>query len=134
MQQSVGGEDGQVGCSKHHLRGRAVRRQGLSRLLAVHLGDKKEKHVGTPSPLCVNSRNGTELMRTRCLLRLPRKGGYLENMMSKMYVNTSLGVLSYFITLYNYMFDYCSNNPIQKYLPSRATAAFLCLVFTYIQK
>lgn len=41
VQQSVGGEDSQVSRSKHSLWGGAVGRQGLSRLLTVHLEDKR---------------------------------------------------------------------------------------------
>lgn len=46
-QQPVGGQDGQVGRAEHRLRGGAVGRQGLPRLLPVHLGDeRREQRVG----------------------------------------------------------------------------------------
>lgn len=50
VQQSVGGQDGQVSRSEHRLWGGAVGWQGLPRLLPVHLGDKRRSMWEPLSP------------------------------------------------------------------------------------
>lgn len=49
VQQAVGGQDGQERSSEHGLRGGAVARQGLPRLLTIHLGRRGRSQWGRSS-------------------------------------------------------------------------------------